>query len=191
MLSAVTSPPLPSPLESPAPAPVRALGPRSGSALRSGARCGLFAAAATAGVIVGFSLRAPAGRFAPFTTTGRMLLGIASSEGRAVQLSALAGGLAFHALLVVGWAVLFALFAGALRGIRLWLAAAIFVAGIYAASEFLLPPVLRLGHGARPFPSQLALLYAVLALALALGMRLAKSAERGDDEDASPASSGA
>lgn len=185
MLSAVTLPPLPSPLESPAPEPVRAIAPRRRDALRDGARCGLFAAAATAGVVAGFSRYAPGGMLAPFATSGRMLLGVASSEARAAQISALVGGLALHAAVVVGWGVLFALLAGALRGARLWLAGALFAAGVYATSEYILPPLLRLGHGMRPFPSQLALLYTVLALSLVVGMRLAKSVERGDARNAS------
>jgi hypothetical protein len=62
----------------------------------------------------------------------------------------------------------------------LWIGAALLAAGVYAASEFVLPPLLRLGHGAHPFQAQLALLYAVLAIALVLGMRLALLEGAGD-----------
>ena len=149
-------------------------------------RCGIFVAAATAGVITGFSLHNPSGVLAPFATGGRMLLGVAVSEGRAVQLSALVAGVALHTLLAVAWAVPFALLVGAARGARLWLAAALFAAAAYGASEFLLPPLLRLGHGARPFPLQLALLYSVLALALVVGMRLANSRAAGEARETLP-----
>lgn len=108
-----------------------------------------------------------------------MLLGVSLNEGHAAQLLALGGGLALHTLVAVGWSVLFALLARSLRGLGLWLAAAVFAVGAYGASEFFLPALLRLGHGARAFPLQLALLYAVLALALAIGMRLATFGDAG------------
>lgn len=175
MLSAVTSPPLHSQHEPAEPLPVRAVGPAREGALRVGTRCGLIVAAATAGAITGFSLHDPGGPLAPFATSGRMLLGVSLSEGRAAQLSALAGGLALHTLVAVAWSVLFVVLARSLRGVGLWIAAVLFAVAAFAASEFLLPPLLRLAHGARPFPPQLALLYAVLAVALVVGMRLAKS----------------
>ena len=189
MLSAVTLPPLPSPLEPSAPE-ADAGAPPAGDAwqrprhlepaIRAGLRSGLFAAAATAGAIAGFSLREPGGVLAPFATTGRMLLGVAAGEARSAQLSALVAGLALHAAIVVGWSLLFALLTRARRGVRLWIGAALLAAVVYAASEFVLPPLLRLGHGAHPYPAQLALLYAVLAIALVLGMRLALLEGAGD-----------
>jgi len=189
----VTLPPLPAPLdEQPSPERERLPvvyrpPPPPPGVLRAGVRCGLFAAAATAGAIAGFALHEPGGMLAPYATTGRMLLGVAAGEGRAAQLAALAGGLALHVLVVVAWAVLFAALARALRGARLWLAAALYAASVYWVSEQLLPPLLRLGHGARAFPAQLALLYAVLAVALAIGMRLAFSDRAGDARNATPA----
>ena len=154
--------------------------------MRAGARCGLFVAAATAGMITGFALHDPAGPLAPFATSGRMLLGVSLNEGRAEQLAALGVGLLLHTLVAVGWAVLFSLLAGSLRGVARWVAAAVFAVGVYGASELLLPPLLRLGHGARPFPPQLALLYVVLALALVVGMRLANSGAVGAARSGSP-----
>jgi hypothetical protein len=190
LLSAVTSPPLPSQHESAAPLSVRAPDPEPGGRARlavwQAVRCGLIVAAATAGVITGFSLRDPAGPLAPFATNGRMLLGVSANEGRLTQLVALAGGLALHALLAVVWASLFVAFAHRLRGARLWVAAALFALGAYGTSEYLLSPLLRLGHGARAYPPQLALLYAVLAVALVAGMRLANSGAVGAARSGSP-----
>jgi hypothetical protein len=186
LLSAVTSPPLPSQHESAVPLSVRAPDPERGRSVRTGVRCGLFVAAATAGVITGFSLHSPAGVLAPFATSGRMLLGVSANEGPAEQVVALAGGVLLHALLALAWTALFALLARTLGGLRLWIAAALFAVGAYGTSEYLLPPLLRLGHGARPFPPQLALLYAVLAVALVVGMRLAKSVGEGDARSESP-----
>jgi hypothetical protein len=188
-LSAVTSPPLPSQHESAAPLSERGPGPEDGERRWAIVRCGLFVAAATAGVITGFSLRGPEGPLAPFATSGRMLLGVTANEGRVAQLLALGGGIALHVLLAVVWTSLFALLARALRarrGLRLWLAAALFTVGAYGTSEYLLAPLLRLGHAARPYPPQLALLYAVFAVALVVGMRLANSGVGGTATSGSP-----
>ena len=142
---------------------------------RLGVRAGLFAAAATAGAIVGFARDGAREAAAPFVTNGRMLLGVAAGDSAAVQVAAFVGGAALHVALVVGWALLFALVAGAQRGVRLLAAALLFGAAAWGASERVLPPLLRLGHGVRAFPLQVALLYAVLSLGLALGMRIAFS----------------
>lgn len=138
-----------------------------------GVRAGLVAAAATAGAMAGFALRDSGRATAPFAATGRMLLGVAAADSGAAQLAALGAGVALHVALVATWASIFALLAGALRGARLALAAALFAGAVYLASEAALPPLLRLGHGIRAFPPQLAVLYTVLALGLAVGMRIA------------------
>ena len=186
MLSAVPFPPFPSSHEPAEREHANVLRRWSRlSVVWAGVRCGLLAAAATAGAIVGFARHDAAGVLAPFATSGRMLLGVAAGEGRPAQLLALAAGLALHVTLVVAWAVLFSFLAGALRGVRLLLAAALFAAAVYAASRFALPALLRLGHGVRAFPPQVAVLYGVLALALAIGMRLAFSSRAGGAQVAS------
>jgi hypothetical protein len=82
-----------------------------------------------------------------------------------------------HGAIVVAWAVGFAAVARRWRG-----GPAIYVtAALYAAAAFLvsgwLPALLRLGHGVRALPLQIAFLYAVLAVGLGVGMRLAFSAD--------------
>lgn len=166
--------------EPPVEAPVAARRLPSAERVRAGLRAGLVASAATAGAMVGFAWRAAGGAFAPFSATGRMLLGVAAAESRGVQLAALVAGVAFHVVLVAAWTVLFSLVAGALRGVRLAVAAALFAAAAYVASEGVLPPLLRLGHGVRAFPPQVALLYVVLGLGLAIGMRIALPDRRRD-----------
>jgi len=181
----VSFPPLPSPHEQQPPAePERGYAARrwsrKGAALRAGMRSGVVAAAATAGAIVGFARQESDGVLAPFATSGRMLLGVAAGDERLAQLAALSAGVALHVALVVAWAMLFALLAGALRGVRLLLAAALFAFAVYGASRVALPALLRLGHGVRAFPPQVAVLYGVLAIGLAIGMRLAFSSRAGD-----------
>ena len=144
--------------------------------LRLGVRCGLFAAAATAGVLAGFAIRAGDGAAAPFAATGRMLLGVPASAGAAAQSLAVVVGVLLHCAIVVAWALPFAALVRRRRSAAVLLVtAALYAAAAYLASERLFPELLRLGHGARAFPPQLVLLYAVLAVALGLGMRLAFS----------------
>jgi hypothetical protein len=76
------------------------------------------------------------------------------------------------------WGVVFVLVAGGTRGVRLAGAAALFALFVYALDLGLLPPLLRLGHGARVFPSQSVFLHLVLATALGLGTRVATNPRR-------------
>jgi hypothetical protein len=139
--------------------------------VRGGLRAGTIAAAATGGVVAGFGVR-DGSMAEPFAALGRLLLGIAATEGAGRQLAATAAGLFVHAAVATAWGALFALVAARLRGWRLVLAAGSFSAAAAIASTAL-PELLRLGYGARALPPQLALLYTVLALSLVAGMRLA------------------
>lgn len=151
-------------------------GGRTGDAvLRLAVRCGLFAAAATAGAIVGFAIGAGDGATTPFAMSGRMLLGVAASDGLMARAVAVAAGVLLHCGVVVAWAVPFVAIARRRHGAVLLVTAALYAAAIYVASERLLPPLLRLGHGVRAFPPQVVLLHAVLAAALGAGMRIAFS----------------
>jgi hypothetical protein len=158
-----------------APAAVATAGNEEG-VLHLGVRCGLFAAAATAGVLAGFAIRAGDGAAAPFAAAGRMLLGVPASAGAAAQSLAVVAGVLLHCAIVVAWALPFAALVRRRRSAAvLVVTAALYAAAAYLTSERLFPELLRLGHGARAFPPQLVLLYVVLAVALGLGMRLAFS----------------
>ena len=143
--------------------------------LRGALLGGLFAAAATAGALVGFARHAGDSAAAPFAITGRMLLGVPATDGALVQWGAVAAGVLLHCAVVIAWALLFAALVRRQRGPVLFVTAALFAIAAHFVSARLLPPLLRLGHGARALPLQVVLLYAVLALALAIGMRLAFS----------------
>lgn len=150
-------------------------GAAGGELLRGALRCGVFAAAATAGAIVGFARHAGDGAATPFVITGRMLLGVPASDGALVQWGAALAGVLLHCAIVVAWALAFAVVAPRARGPVLYVTAAAYAAAAYLVSTRLLPTLLRLGHGARALPLQIALLYGVLAVALGVGMRLAFS----------------
>jgi hypothetical protein len=134
----------------------------------------VIAAAATTGAIAGFGLGRD-GPMAPFRTLGRLALGVTQNAGESAQSAAVVAGIVLHAAVAVAWGVTFVLIAGGLRGLRLVGAAVLFALFVYALDAGLLPPLLRLGHGARTFPSQSAFLHFVLAIALAAGTSLALS----------------
>ena len=156
-------------------APAAPSGRAGDEVLRLAVRCGLFAAAATAGAIAGFAIGAGDGAAAPFAVGGRMLLGVPASDGLMARGVAVAAGVLLHCVVVIAWAVPFVAIARRRGGAVLLVTAALYAAAAYFASERLLPPLLRLGHGVRAFPPQVVLLYAVLAVALGAGMRIAFS----------------
>ena len=147
--------------------------------MRAGLQVGTISAAATAGVLAGFGLSGE-GAASAFHTLGRLALGVTQNAGAAAQTAASLAGLGLHVLLAGLWGLLFVLVAGGLRGPRLAGAAVLFALFVYALDLGLLPPLLRLGHGARAFPSQSVFLHFVLALALGAGTWLALSHVRGE-----------
>jgi len=92
-------------------------------------------------------------------------------------------GAAHHTLVVIAWGTLFALLAGRLRGPRLLLLAAVFAAAVWLLNAYALPAPMRFADGLAAYPPHLWLVYTVLALSLAVGLRIA-SADRvpGHDE---------
>lgn len=146
--------------------------------MRAALQVGTIAAAATAGVLVGFGFGND-GPLSPFRTLGRLALGVTQNASAAAHGAALIAGSLLHALLAGVWGVLFVLIAGSLHGIRRVGAALLFAVFVYALDLGLLPPLLRLGHGARAFPSQNVFLHLVLAAALATGSRIATARRRG------------
>jgi hypothetical protein len=142
--------------------------------MRAGLQVGTIVAAATAGVLAGFGLGGE-GAASAFRTLGRLTLGVTQNADGAAQIAATITGVGLHALLAGLWGLLFVFVAGGLRGLRLGGAALLFALFVYALDLGLLPPLLRLGHGARTFPSQSILLHLGLAAALGLGTWLAMS----------------
>ena len=147
--------------------------------LRPGLYVAAVAAAATAGVLVRFGIASGVGAFGVFAQAGRLVSGVSRADGAAAHGVAIVAGLFVHLLVVSTWSLAYARAAvGGSTGWR-WAAAAVISALAWAAGQFVLPGMLRLGHGARALPPQVLLLHVVLALSLAIGMRLAL--EAGDE----------
>ena len=138
---------------------------------------GALAGAATTGVVVGFGLRVGSA-LRPFAALGRELLAMDAAHTGLRRALATGAGLLVHLLVVLAWAVLFALVAARWRGWRLWAAAAVTGALAVLADRLLVPEVWRLSDAPGVSPLHRAAYYAALFLALALGTRVALSSSR-------------
>lgn len=146
---------------------------------RRGLRTAAVASAATAGVLVHFGLASGVGPLGAFTQVGRLVVGIARTDGALAHGAAAVVGLIVHALVVTTWSLAYARVVTGWGALGRWVAA-VAVAGLaWVAGQLLLPTMLRFGHGVRALAPQVLLLHVVLALSLAVGMRLALEA---DDE---------
>jgi hypothetical protein len=76
------------------------------------------------------------------------------------------------AIIVLG--VCFTFVAASLRGVRLFIAALLFAASAWAVYAFIVPSVLVPSGGIELGTAQRVFLFALLALGLAVGMRLAR-----------------
>ena len=137
--------------------------------VRAGVMAGVVAAAATMGAELTLAWRA--GDVArPFVEAGRAVLG----GGEAAAAGVLGFGL--QLAVAVLWGVVLAVLAYRARGLLLLLSAGAVAAAAYAVHATVLP-TFRLGFGVGAFPVHglpLAFLYALFALGLAAGMRLAR-----------------
>ena len=82
--------------------------------------------------------------------------------------------LGVHVLSILVWGVLFAVVAARLRGTRLLVAAALFTAAVFVADYYLVPPHLRPGFEAVLSRGEVAAVYVLLALSLAVGLNFAR-----------------
>jgi hypothetical protein len=144
--------------------------------LSQGVYAGIVAAAATAGMLIGFG-RARGEAWRPLNAVGHLLLGYRARLMDRFDVFVTPVGVALHLTFVVLWGVLFALVAARLRGWRLAAAAAALGAAALVIDARLLPDGLDLGFPALLSRPELIALYAVLAAALALGIRLARRSE--------------
>jgi hypothetical protein len=139
---------------------------------------GLLAAAATAGALVAFGLRDDGNVFALFTAAGRLLLGIAPTEGVLATTLACVVGVVAHLAVCLLWGALFALLAARRRSWHLALTAALLAAAVYSASTLWLPRLLQIGYALRATRPQLVVLHTLFAGGLWAGTRLAQMAAR-------------
>jgi hypothetical protein len=141
------------------------------SRLAAGVYLGLLAAAATAGVLVGFGLR-HGSSLDPFHVYGRAALGAATGRVASRDLAILAGFLA-HTLWMLLWGVCFSVVATPLRGSRTALAALAYAALLGVLSVSIVPGALGAASLATLSAAQRVFLVLVVAGTLTAGMRLA------------------
>ena len=140
---------------------------------------GAIAMAATAGALLGFGMRAGT-PVRGFNILASFVLGDQARGVWGWSSTVTLTGIALHVAMMMGWGVLFTLVAATMRGWRLAAAAAATGLCIWVVSTFV---VLRgAGAGADEVlgTGQVAGLHVVLAVALAVGMRFARSLVRSD-----------
>ena len=141
---------------------------------RAGVTAGVVAAAATGGALVALAWRA-GDAWRPFVEIGRATLGSLALGGTAPVTAALLG-VGLHVAVSILWGLLLAGVAPRSRGPGV-LAASALVAVAASLVHSTVLPAFRLGFGLGVFPlhgAPLVFLYALFALALAVGMRLAR-----------------
>jgi hypothetical protein len=142
--------------------------------LTQGILTGAFAAAATAGALLGFGIQqgTPA---RPFNAIAGLVLGDRADRIWGFHLVATVVGVIVHIALTLGWALLFARLAGGLRGLRLAGAAFGIAATAFAVNVLLVSRLLGAHVSDVLVPAQVIALHVVLGVALGVGMRLATS----------------
>lgn len=143
--------------------------------VRQGVLAGWVAAAATAGVLIGFG-RARGAALAPINAVAHMVVGSRALLFDHFDAVVTSTGLALHVLYVLIWGVLFSLVAARLRGARLLVAALAAAAAIFIIDQYLVPPRFRPGFEQVLSGVEVGVVYATLAIALAIGVKLARSA---------------
>lgn len=144
----------------------------SDSRIATGIRVGMVAAATTIGAVIGLGLRHGLA-MRPFSSTGRGVLeklGVTPAPATSVI-----AGIAIVMCAVIVLGVCFTVVAAALRGIRLLVVALVFGAVAWGVTGLVVPSILALSSGAVLGDGQRVFIFVLLALALVVGMRLARS----------------
>jgi hypothetical protein len=147
----------------------------SDSHIGMGIRVGAVAAATTVGAVIGLGLRHGLA-LRPFMSAGRALLDKLQVAGSARSTIVAGLAMAIIALIVLG--VCFTVVAGSLRGLRLLAAAIGFAILAWATTVFIVPSILVLTDDVVLGTAQRVFVFAMLSLALVVGMRLARSDSR-------------
>jgi hypothetical protein len=143
------------------------------SRMVTGVRVGVVAAAIMIGAVIGLGLRHGLAT-RPFLTAG---YGVLETLGvRAVSRGAapIAVGLVAVALAIIVLGVCFTFVAASLRGLRLLAVALLFAASAWAVYVYIVPSILVPSDGIELGTGQRVFLFTLLALGLAVGMRLAR-----------------
>lgn len=139
--------------------------------MRQGVRAGIVAWAATLGVLVGFG-RSRGAALEPLNSIAHPFFGTRALLMQGFDWSVTPAALLLHLVALVVWGAIFVLVAGRLRGLRLLAAAIAYALLLWFVNRVVLPSVLSLGLAQLLSPWELGVFYLVLALALALGVRV-------------------
>jgi hypothetical protein len=161
---------LPPLLPPPSPEVHSAVHPR----LHIGLHAGLIAAAATGGALIGFGIARDA-PVLPINAVAHLLLGSRALLFDGFDPLVTLLGATLHILSVILWAVIFALLTARLSTRAVWVASALFTAGVYLADVHILPDRLRPGFERVLTTTELLSTYLLLAVSLALAILLLRN----------------
>lgn len=119
-----------------------------------------------------------------FSAIGRAVLLDAPLETAGARALAVIVGILVHVGVIAGWGMLLGLVGATLRGRWMLAAASLLSAFAFLVHRAVLPTLLRPGNAATALTPQmprLVALYALLAISLAVGMRVANSGSRLDE----------
>ena len=143
------------------------------SRMAAGVRVGVVAAATTIGAVIGLGLRHGLAT-RPFMTAGYAVLETLGARAASRGATPVAVGVSVVAAAIIVLGVCFTFVAASLRGFRLVLAAFLFAASAWAVYVYIVPSILAPSDGLELGTGQRVFLFTLLALALAVGMRLAR-----------------
>lgn len=135
---------------------------------------GLVAAAATAGALVGFGA-ARGSPLLPINTVAHIVLGSRAFYITDFHPLITTLGLLLHTVSVVVWGVLFAVAMARVYGVRVWIGAIVFAAAVALIDFVLLPDRLSPGFENSLMRVEVVIVYLVLAVSLALGLRVVRA----------------
>ncbi len=137
-------------------------------------QAGIVAWAATLGVLIGFG-RSRDAALQPLNSIAHPFFGTRALLMQGFDWVVTPTALLLHLAVLVVAGVIFALLAARLRGLRLFSAAAAYALLIWLVNRLTLPTMLSAGLARLLSPWELVLFYLVLAIALALGVKLGVS----------------
>jgi hypothetical protein len=144
--------------------------------LSEGIRAGIVAAAATIGVLIGFGIVRGA-PLLPLNSIAHTAFGTRAYLMQGFDLVLTSVAVIFHVVSVVLWAIIFALVAARLRGAGLLVGSLVFALVAYVVDQRLISERLKPGFEKALSTPEIAVVYLVLALSLALGLHWARVAK--------------
>lgn len=139
--------------------------------MRLGVRAGIVAWAATLGVLIGFG-RSRGAPLQPLNSIAHPFFGTRALLMQGFDWAITPAALLVHLAVLVILGVIFALVAVRLRGFRLLGAAVAFALLIWLVNRLTLPTMLSAGLTRMLSPWEMGVFYLVMAVALALGVRM-------------------